>query len=221
MENDVIELVVFDFDGTLCDSADVKTTAFYDLYRDEFGPAFAADVREYHLANAGISRYDKIRHIERTFIGREPSDARVEEVASKFSRLVEQAVIDAPLFDGVHEFLATPPANILVTVASATPTDELRRITDGKALSDLFHAIEGSPRSKAEIISGYISTFDVAPGRTVMVGDQPSDLAGAQGAGVRALMIAPPDAAWVGDAARAADFAEAATWLTSRMETID
>ncbi len=37
-----LELIVFDFDGTLCDSAGVKTDAFYDLYLEDHGPAFAA-----------------------------------------------------------------------------------------------------------------------------------------------------------------------------------
>ena len=32
---DVVDLIIFDFDGTICESADVKTDAFYQLYLDE------------------------------------------------------------------------------------------------------------------------------------------------------------------------------------------
>jgi len=217
MQPQRLDLIVFDFDGTLCDSADVKTEAFYELYLDEYGSGFASTVRDYHLANTGLSRYDKIRHIERRLLGREPDEQRVEELAVRFSELVEQAVVDAPLFDGVYEFLSLRPTGTVVAVASATPTDELLRIVDRKGLSGFFDAVEGSPRSKTEIITGYLTAFNVEPRRAVMVGDQPSDLAGAHGTGVQALMIASDDTSWTGDAARVDDFRRASAWLTDRI----
>ena len=76
-----LELIVFDFDGTLCDSAEVKTQAFYDLYFDSHGPAIARAVKEHHLANVGVSRYDKIRWAEGEFFGGDPTDGDVERVA--------------------------------------------------------------------------------------------------------------------------------------------
>ena len=127
-----LDLIVFDFDGTLCDSADVKTEAFYDLYLDDHGSAFATAVVGYHLANVGVSRYDKIRFIESEMLDNDVDDASVDQVAERYSSLVEQAVVDAPLFDGVSEFLAAPPAGVRFALASATPTKELRRIVQRK-----------------------------------------------------------------------------------------
>jgi phosphoglycolate phosphatase len=215
VSRDCFDLVVFDFDGTLCDSANVKTDAFYELYLDDQGPDFATAVRDYHLSNAGISRYDKIRYVERKLLGSDPNEERVEHVALRFSQLVEQAVVDAPLFDGVIEFLSTADSGIPLTIASATPTDELRRIADRKGVGGYFDAIEGSPQSKAAIITDYVSRFAVDPTHVVMVGDQPSDADGARGAGTDALLIAPPGA-WVAPFARADDFGAAAAWLNSR-----
>jgi len=40
----VVDLIVFDFDGTICQSVDVTTDAFYQLYLDECGEQFAATV---------------------------------------------------------------------------------------------------------------------------------------------------------------------------------
>ncbi len=212
---DCFDLVVFDFDGTLCDSANVKTDAFYELYLDDHGSDFATAVRDYHLANAGISRYDKIRYVERELLGTEPDVDRVEHVALRFSQLVEQAVVDAPLFDGVIEFLSAHGSETPLTIASATPTAELRRITDRKGISEFFAAIEGSPSSKTAIITGYASRFAVDPSRIVMVGDQPSDADGARGAGAGAVLIATPGE-WVAPFERVDDFEAAAAWLNSR-----
>ena len=90
-----LRLIVFDFDGTLCDSADVKTDAFYDLYLENHGPAFAASVKQHHLANVGVSRYDKIRYVETEMLGNQPSDDDVECIVFSHGRkLTEGEVLD-------------------------------------------------------------------------------------------------------------------------------
>ncbi len=105
----------------------------------------------------GVSRYDKIRYVETELLGNDPSDEEVERIAARYSQLVEDAVVDAPLFDGVSEFLAAVPTGIRCVVASATPTEELRRIVGRKGLAGFLVAIEGSSRSKAEIIASWIA----------------------------------------------------------------
>ena len=207
-----VQLVVFDFDGTLCDSADIKTVAFHRLYLDEHGPAFADEVEQFHLANAGLPRFDKIRFIESEMLGTEPSDERIDEVAAWFSELVEDAVVAAPMFEGVQEFLEASHERVPLTIASATPTGELRRIVKRKGIEHFFRAIEGSPESKADIISRYSAIYDVAPAATAMVGDQPSDAAAAEATGAVGIMIAD-EAPWVAHHIRVDTFSQAAAQL--------
>jgi len=184
---DDFDLIVFDFDGTLCDSTRVKTDAFSILYLDEHGQVFADRVRTYHLANAGVARYDKIYHIETSMLGVEPSPERVEQMAARYGNIVESQVIAAPLFEGVDEFLEKQ--DVPVAIASATPTDELRRISRAKGIDSYFIAIEGSPRSKGDILADYVDRFATARSRVLMVGDQPSDLAAAAQAGTDFIAI--------------------------------
>lgn len=181
---DAVDLIVFDFDGTICESADVKTDAFYQLYLDERGPDFAAEVRDYHLQHAGISRFDKIAHVEENMIGQACTDDRLNLMAERFGSLVTDAVISAPYCDGVPEFLGTFEGVVPMVVASATPTEELQYIVSARGLSAVFEGVEGSPSSKAEIIGEYLSARGARASRTVMVGDQLSDLNGARAAGV-------------------------------------
>ena len=195
---DRFDLFVFDFDVTLCDSADVKTTAFWLLYRNEESPEFCDRVRDYHLEHVGTSRYDKIRHVEGHLLGREASDARVEEVADRFGAIVEEQVIASPLFPGVTEFLEAQPDEVVLAIASATPTDELRRIVAAKGITGHFDAVEGSPRTKGEILVEYTDHFGIDPSRTVMVGDQPSDLLAAEQAGTAFIGVGIP-ADWGSD----------------------
>lgn len=179
-----LDMIVFDFDGTICDSARIKDEAFRLLYLEEMGVAFAEQVYAYHAANAGVSRFLKIVHIEEQMIGRSCSDDRLAEVAGRFARMVEDRVVAAPLIDGAGEFVSRHSNGLVLTVASATPTDELRRIMHRRGMGTAFAAVEGSPDSKGSIIRRHLEQFAVDPGRAVMVGDQMSDYKAADEAGV-------------------------------------
>ncbi len=179
-----VDLIVFDFDGTICESADVKTEAFYQLYLDEQGPEFAAAARDYHLEYAGVSRYDKIRYYEEEMLGRACTAARMTEVADRFGSIVRDRVIAAPLVPGVAEFFANHGGEVPMLVASATPTEELRQIIAARGMVGWFDEVQGSPALKGEIVRQFLSSRNVAPERAVMVGDQHSDLEAATMGGV-------------------------------------
>jgi phosphoglycolate phosphatase-like HAD superfamily hydrolase len=177
------DLVVFDYDGTVCDSAGVKTRAFRDLYLDDHGPGFADAVCAYHLEHAGESRYDKIRYVEESMLGRPHDPSRIEARAAQFANLVRAEVIASPLMPGISRFLKTQHNQVPMAVASATPTPELVSIVRAHGLSPYFFAVKGSPEPKAGLLSEFIERLGVRAQRTVMIGDQPSDLEAAVVAG--------------------------------------
>lgn len=169
------DLFVFDFDGTICDSAGIKTEAFAKLYLHE-GEEIAARVYEHHLANMGVSRFDKIRHAEEVLLGRECTEEVMAEMADRFGSIVRAEMAEAAFIDGVVPFLDEWLDRTVVTVASATPTAELRGIVEMRNLGGYFAAVEGSPRAKSEIVAGFLDQFGARPERTVFFGDQNSDL---------------------------------------------
>ena len=52
--------IIFDFDGVIAKSVQVKTDAFVKLYK-QYGSNFVKKVVEHHEANGGMSRYEKIK----------------------------------------------------------------------------------------------------------------------------------------------------------------
>ena len=58
----MIKNIIFDYDGTISDSVNIKTEAFAKLY-SAYGNQIVKKVVYYHLSNGGISRFDKIRII--------------------------------------------------------------------------------------------------------------------------------------------------------------
>ena len=53
-----MENFIFDFDGVLVDSVDIKTNAFKALFM-EYGDDVVRKVVKFHLQNGGVSRLEK------------------------------------------------------------------------------------------------------------------------------------------------------------------
>ena len=56
VDKNKIKAIIFDFDGVIVESLDIKTGAFKKLY-EVFSEEIATKVVNHHLINGGISRY--------------------------------------------------------------------------------------------------------------------------------------------------------------------
>ena len=54
----MIKAIIFDFDGVIAESVNVKTEAFASLY-EPYGKDVVNKVEQHHLANGGVSRFEK------------------------------------------------------------------------------------------------------------------------------------------------------------------
>ena len=85
-----MKAIIFDFDGVILDSVNVKTKAFELLY-EEYGPEIQKKVVKYHLDNGGISRFEKFKFYHKNFLNKEISENELLLLGSKFSSLVFEA----------------------------------------------------------------------------------------------------------------------------------
>lgn len=187
------DAVVFDFDGVLVESVDVKTRAFAALY-EQHGADVVKRVVEWHLAHGGVSRFEKFRHFHQTFLGRALAPAEEAELGRCFSALVEEAVIAAAWLPGAREFLDGWHARLPLFVASGTPEEELLRIIERRGMAHYFAGVAGAPRRKSAILRDFLAHSGAAPARLLMVGDAMTDFDGATEVGVSFLGIAPAGA---------------------------
>lgn len=185
------EAIVFDFDGVLVESVDVKTRAFAALYAGH-AEAFMAEVAAFHLANGGLSRFAKFRHYQ-ALLGRPPlAPAEEQALSERFSRLVLDAVVAAPFVTGAKEALDHFRGRLPLFVASGTPDGELAEIVGRRGMGSYFVSVHGSPARKGEILAAIAARHGLAPARMLMVGDAGADLEGARAAGTAFLGRVPP-----------------------------
>ncbi len=175
-------MVVWDFDGVIKESVDVKTRAFAALF-EWAGPAVMAAVTAHHEANGGMSRMQKIP-VYLQMAGEMPTPARVDEMCTRFGDLVMGAVIDAPWVPGIENFLRVNPYGQLFALVSATPEAELLHILDALALRDAFCAVHGAPMTKAHGLADVLARFALSASESVFVGDASADHAAALSCGV-------------------------------------
>lgn len=173
--NEGLCAVFFDFDGVICDSTDIKTNAFADLYAS-YGDEVVAKVREHHIQNGGISRYKKLAYFQRHILGKNSSDSEIERLATKFAGLVVERVVASPFVEGALEALeGLRDRCIPMFVVSGTPQEELREIIRRKSLEKYFKGVYGSPSPKSEILKYLLSKHHYPRDQCIFVGDALTD----------------------------------------------
>ena len=175
----MIKNIFFDFDGVLVESVSVKTEAFRKLY-DFAGTSVTDKVVEYHLAQGGVSRFEKIKYFHEKFLGLEISQDDINLLADKFSNLALQGVLDAPEIEGVSGFLKNNSSQFNCWVITGTPTSEIREILQKKDWDKYFLGAYGSPEKKKYWTEKLIQDNNLKREETLFIGDAPTDLEAAE-----------------------------------------
>jgi len=182
-------LVIFDFDGVLVDSVEVKTDAFAELY-EPYGIDIVDKVINHHRTHGGVSRFDKFKHYHESFLGVSLTEDDLANLSDCFTSIVMDKVIVAPEIDGAYEFLRRcNDANLTCAVNSATPDSEIKKIVKSRGWEDLFCCVHGAPSSKSENLNEIILSQIKTPSDAVFFGDAESDLIGAMNSSVEFIGI--------------------------------
>jgi len=147
--------LVFDCDGVVLDSNKVKTQAFYKAVLP-YGPAAAQALVGYHVANGGVSRYEKFAYFLNTLVPEyAPAvdgpdfDALLRAYASE----IHHGLLHCKVAEGLNELRETTTGTRWLIVSGGDQS-ELRAVFEQRGLSDLFEGgIFGSPDTKGTILS--------------------------------------------------------------------
>ena len=171
--------IIFDFDGVLVESNEIRFEGFRSLFKSY--PSSQVDqLVDFARANGGVSRYEKIKYFFNNIRNEPVSNDKVMELASQFSHLVTQKVIEAEPVTGSIQFLSDYVSDFEFSVASGSDEKELNEICKHRGLHKYFKKILGSPVSKKNNIATLLKNSQWEKNVTIYVGDSNNDFDAAQ-----------------------------------------
>ena len=177
---------IFDCDGILIDSNNIKTNSFRELLEFFLIDKKIADLFiEYHKNNGGISRFVKLKYLEKLLI-ESKKDVSYNQLLFKFSEICRINLLNSKLCEGIEEFICKEKGSINY-VASGGQEDEVKFILKKKLISDYFRYIYGSPKPKIEIIKSIISNHP--KNKIILFGDSPYDAECAFSTGIECILF--------------------------------
>lgn len=175
------KILLFDFDGVLVESVDIKDRAFETLFKDY--PEHIEEIMDYHLSNNATVRYDKFRYITETILGQNYDKDTEKTLSEKFSSLVFTGIVECPYVKGAIELLDTYRDKLPIYLASRSPADELDKILDARSLKKYFKKVYAVPWIKTDAIQDITFRENISPEQIVFVGDSHEDFAAARATG--------------------------------------
>lgn len=162
-----LKAAIFDWDGTITDSNNIKTEAFVELFQSAC-PQAAGYIREYQQNRGGISRFEKFRHYIRHFFHREASAAELEDFGRRYAALCRPKLLNAPFIPGAVETLRKLSLEkIPVFIVTGSPATEIRELAATRNLLPLIHHIYGSPPTKDVLLAVLLAENRLVPEETV------------------------------------------------------
>ena len=180
--------IIFDFDGVIAESVQIKTDAFARLYED-FGSEIVNKVVKHHVANGGMSRFEKIRLYHKSYLNKAITNKENEELANQFSVLVVEKVIDSPYVPGVFKYIQKYYKKYKLFISTGTPTEEMKQILEGREIAQYFAEVCGSPEKKDEHITKIMSKYNYHADDLIFYGDAKTDINAAEKANIPFVLI--------------------------------
>jgi len=180
------ELIVFDWDGTLLDSASAIVQAIQAACRDLELPV-PDDARARHVIGLGL--IDAMRHAVPDLAAE-----RYPIIAERYRFHYLSGDHQLTLFAGVREMLSRlQAAKHILTIATGKSRHGLERALDHSGLRPFFQATrcadECHSKPHPQMLEELMTEFGTPAGTTVMIGDTSHDLLMARNAGVASLGV--------------------------------
>jgi len=169
----MVKNIIFDFDGIILESVDIKTEAFAELFSEH--PDYLEYIIDHHKNNSGVSRYEKIGYYFKLIHETEIEMDTYQNYLKQFGKIISKKIYSASFVSGALEFLKNNINSYNMYIASATPQDELRQIVQKKNISKYFKGIYGSPQKKVELTEMIIDSKKIIKNETIFIGDAISD----------------------------------------------
>lgn len=172
-------LLVFDMDGVLLDSNEIKHEAMLRLFDVDSESRLAID--RYNRRAGGVPRNEKFAHIWTEILGRDFNEEVQRTLGQEYERSLEDNLWRADLLPGIVDFIAHSGCQCFV--CTSAPVEEAKALLKRKAVVDLFQQVFGAPMPKPAALAAIAAQSGSLANQVVFFGDAMADLQAARTAG--------------------------------------
>lgn len=191
----MIKCIVFDFDGTLVPSNEVKKTAYFRVFQDyPRAPAVIEKILEdmqAHDRNQIIRRIMMELDLSRN--SPEAIDAAVKRYVEAYGAFCESAIKELQENAGATDCLRYFSGRFTLYINSMTPAESLERLVEARAWHHYFKKTLGSRCSKLNNLRAILKEENIQTHQLLFIGDGKQDLEAARMAGCHFLGFSNTD----------------------------
>ena len=170
----MIRGVIFDFDGTLVDSNDIKRKSFYSVTEDIAGAGNLLD-KILSTPESG-DRYDIFETLSKELKLVNNIIVDPSKLSNLYTELCEYEVSRAPEIEGVSKTVnELKKTGVKLFISSATPENTLKRIIEMRKWNEMFDMVLGSPDSKIDHVAKILKDNNLTVSDIIYVGDSEVD----------------------------------------------
>ena len=183
------QIAVFDCDGVILDSNQIKSEAFAYALPDD-PPELVKNFVQYHKENWGVSRYLKFKHYFKNISKQAEYSEAMNAALNRYSFYSRNGLMQCRETPGIRSLLKFLNAQqIPCFVVSGGGQTEVRSVFQERNLAKYFQEIMGSPLSKKENLS-ILKSKNSLKKPSVYFGDARSDMVAAEEFGLNFIFVA-------------------------------
>lgn len=178
------EVILWDFDGVILESMDVRENGFRNVLSD-YPDEQVESLLEYHHKNGGLSRYVKFRYFQEKVLKQQVNEEIVAEMAGKFSALMKKELTSKHrLIPEVLGFIKKSYLEYEMHIVSGSDGEELRFLAYHLGIDSYFKTIQGSPTPKISLVENILEEFKYDRKTVCLIGDSINDFEAAKENGI-------------------------------------
>jgi phosphoglycolate phosphatase len=186
---DTLPILIFDFDGTLIESAPELQHCLNAILAEHGRPALPVEAVKKMIGN-GVKKL-----VERGFEATGGAPADFEATVERFMEHYHAAPVEDTLYDGVRPTLdLLRKAGHRMAICTNKPYQATTRILNGLEIAEFFEAVAGGDSFSVRKpdpghLLGVLEILGTTPSRAIMIGDSPNDIGCALAAKVRSVAV--------------------------------
>lgn len=170
-----IEVIIFDFDGVLVDSMEIRDLGYRKILSN-YPEDKIEELIKYHRINGGLSRFHKIEYFYKNILKRDIKKDRIIEYSNDFSEIMKDELTNKKyIIEEWIEFIEKNKDKYVMHIASGSEEKELNYICEKLEIDCYFKTINGSPVHKNELVKKILQENNYNKEKVVLVGDSIND----------------------------------------------